>query len=167
MTMVNLTNFDELGRVKGLKLVHLNVSGAKIDQNRIALQNNPIDIITLSETWLNPKLDSSLIAITGYKHYCLDRRNSNNKKRGGGLLIYVKSNLAMEVKEFEHLNSLSGDLECQWIEMGRRHAQNILICNLYRPPTGTVKAAFSALNKAMSAMGTNKKKTLYTGRFQH
>ena len=165
--MANLTNFDALGSTKGLKLIHLNIRSLlpKIDQLRSALLNNPVDIITLSETWLNAKLDSTVIAIPGYKHYRLDRRTSNTKKRGGGFLIYVKNNLALEVKELIQLNSLNGDLESQWIEIERRHARNVLICNLYRPPTGTVKEAFSALNKAISTTSANKKDLFILGDF--
>ena len=165
--MAKLTNFEDLGAIKGLKLIHLNIRSLlpKIDQLRVALLNNPVDIITLSETWLNPKLDSAVVAIPGYKQYRLDRKGPCKKERGGGLLIYVKNSLALEIKELTHLNSLNGDLECQWIEIEREHARNVLICNLYRPPTGTVKEVFLALNTTIAAIKVNKKDLFILGDF--
>ena len=49
-----ITGMESLGAVKGFKMVHWNVRSVlkKIDQIRTILVDSPLDVITLSETWL-------------------------------------------------------------------------------------------------------------------
>ena len=53
--------FEELGKCKGFKLVHLNVRSLpkKIDQLRVLLAGTQLDVVTLSETWLNGAVSST------------------------------------------------------------------------------------------------------------
>ena len=152
---------------KGLKIVHLNIRSLlpKIDQIRLLLYNSKIDIITLSKTWLNPMLDSALIAIPGYKHFRLDRKTDNPKKKGGGLITYIRNDLASGVQVLGNLETLNADLKAQWIEIERDRARNILICNIYRPPTGNVKAALTTLNNKLSQVRWSRKDLFILGDF--
>lgn len=72
---------------KGLKIMHLNVQslGNKLDQTKLSLQINNIDILVLTETWLNNSWPDSLVAIPGYKCYRRDRKNPT-KSTGGGII---------------------------------------------------------------------------------
>ena len=74
-------------------MVHLNIRSLpkKIDQLRVILEGSNIDIFTLSETWLHDKVDSHMLQINGYNIYKQDRGTFHSvKKRGGGLLTYIK-----------------------------------------------------------------------------
>ena len=54
-----------------------------------------IDILTISETWLNSTVTNSEIAIKDYQIYRLDRLH----KKGGGVCAYAKKNLKATVLE--------------------------------------------------------------------
>ena len=166
--MSSITNFNSLSRAKGLKIVHINIRSLlpKIEQLRIILQEAKIDIVTICETWLNNRIDTSLVDIKGYKSFRLDRKNPDNKaKRGGGLLVYINDDLALGAKALTNLNTMNGDLESQWIEIDRPNARNIQICNSYRPPTGHVKRALTDLSKILSTHTSRKKDLIILGDF--
>ena len=78
-------NFYEFSRAKGLKIVHLNIRSLlpKIEQIRTLLSQYKIDIMTISETWLNSYIDDKLIAILGYTLLRQDRQGEEAKTRGG------------------------------------------------------------------------------------
>ena len=54
---------DTLKAEKGFKLLHLNVRSLtkKIDQLRIMFEESKLDVITLSETWLNESVNSKSV----------------------------------------------------------------------------------------------------------
>ena len=62
-----ISNFDDLVSVKGLKIAHLNIRSlpAKIDQLRILLLNEPVDIMCITETWTNSNHTPALLNIPG------------------------------------------------------------------------------------------------------
>ena len=68
--------------------MHLNVRSlcSNIDQLRLELINAPVNIVTLSETWLKSSLDSSFLKIDGYSLHRLDRKAllTNGKVKSGG-----------------------------------------------------------------------------------
>ena len=78
-----ISTFDSLSAAKGLKFVHLNVRSLvkKIDQVRTLLADAPLDVLTLSETWLTQYLSTQLFQLDGYKTFRLDRAvtGKNNK----------------------------------------------------------------------------------------
>ena len=194
MSSQQIQNFKELNDAKGLKMVHLNIRSLlpKIDQLRLALQNSKIQVVTFSETWLHPHLDSTLINIPGYKTFRIDRdrevnkpdkQNSQGKKRqkqnknddknktarkrkkGGGLVTYVNAGLAAEVRPLDALNTMTKDLESQWIEIDRENARNIIICNMYRPPAGDIDIAISTLNRHLASLNLTRKYLFILGDF--
>ena len=60
---------------KGFKIAHLNVCSLrhKVDHVRILLNENDIDILCLTETWLDRNINDSDIKIDGYKISRLDK----------------------------------------------------------------------------------------------
>ena len=69
MEGTSINNFFDLGQAKGFKLVHLNVRSLlpKIEQIKAIINISNIDVLTISETWLNPLTHNKLIEIPGYK----------------------------------------------------------------------------------------------------
>ena len=51
-------------------------------------ENSGIDVICVSETWLSDSTPDVLVALKGYNVFRADR-----SRRGGGVAIYVKSNI--------------------------------------------------------------------------
>ena len=84
--MADITYFEKIGAAKGFRIAHLNVRSLvkKIDQVRILLRDKPVDIFTVSETWLQPHLSTRLVEIDGYEVIRLDRGSGESNRRKGG-----------------------------------------------------------------------------------
>ena len=161
-------DLDDLGREKGIKLVHWNVRSIlkKIDQIRTILVDSPIDIITVSETWLRRHLNTKLVTIEGFETFRQDRTSkSKSKKRGGGLLTYVNKKHSSHCEPILDLDTSDGDIEAQWIQIHRPYCKNVLVCNVYRPPTGNLDKAVKYLNDCIQSLNLSKINLFIMGDF--
>ena len=141
-----LTTLEALGLVKGFKLVHLNVRSLP-KYIRLMLRDVNLDIITFSETWLKPYLNTKVVNLDGYKPFRLDRGGGRRKsKRGGGLITYVNDKYAPSAESVAELETSDKHIEAQWIFVHRPSCKNVYICNMYRPPNGDLKKAISYLD---------------------
>ena len=136
--MEGVDSFDDLTKLKGFKIVHLNVRSIvkKIDQLRVLLSNSKLDVITISETWLREHLHSRLVEIDGYNVHRLDRikprkKGKGGSVRGGGLLSYVSTSHSSSCEILSDLDNSDENLEAQWTLIHRPHSKNILICNQF------------------------------------
>ena len=157
--MDQITSFSSLFRRKGLKLIHLNVSSLlkKIDQLRVIFSTPEVEIITISETWLQTAHPTDSLDINGYACFRQDRSQKLTKKtRGGGLLTYVKNNMADNCMSLRKLDICDTFLEAQWLRIERDNVNNIIVCNLYRPPEGNLTEAIDYLNKCLQSINTTK-----------
>ena len=105
-----------------------------------------LDVITLSETWLNEAVNLKTVNL---EDYILYRQNIDLKavvkKWGGGLLTYIRKEHAADCEPLVDYNKSNGDIEAQWSIIYRPHCKNVVICNVYRPPTGNLAKAVSYL----------------------
>ena len=62
-----------------------------IDELRVLLQNNSLDLLVFSETRLNETIADNEISISGYNIVRRDR--PLNDQNGGGVCFYVRSNI--------------------------------------------------------------------------
>lgn len=135
----------DIKRNRGLTIAHLNIRSLrnKIDLIRLELLNETsLDVLTLSETWLDSSIQDSEVQLPGFS--CV-RRDRTSSKSGGGVIIYVRNGLPFRVRE--DLNN--GDNECLWIELTRKICKPTLICCIYRAPdsdlTGFISKLFDCL----------------------
>nr|CAH7727563.1 unnamed protein product [Callosobruchus chinensis] len=75
----------------------------KLEDIKTLLYNNNIDLLAISETWLNEKIETSYVAIDGYTFLRRDRGS-----RGGGVGLYISNSL-----KFKKITS-SGEIEQLW-----------------------------------------------------
>ena len=98
---------------------------------------NIFSLICMSETWCNSENanSNSNICLPGYNIIFLDRKN---KKRGGGLLIYIKECLRCITR---HDMSISDDdKEILTVEIQtKKNNKNLIISCCYRPPSGQIE----------------------------
>ena len=154
-----ISSLDDLNKVKGLKPVHMNVRSLpkKIDQFRVLLLESKIDVVSLSETWLNASVNQSEINLTGFRAYRQDRENGTKvKKKGGGLLTYINIKHASEIEELLDLNRVTRDMEVQWFLIHRKHCKDIIVCNVYRPPYGKLDSFVSYMEECIKGLDLNK-----------
>ena len=166
LKMEAIKTFGELSRIKGFKITHLNVRSIlkKIDQLRTLLLGLNLDVITFSETWLGPHVHSGLLNLDGFQLFRADRQTGRGKKkRGGGLITYVRGAHSSSCEQLCNLDISSVDMEAQWILIHRPHCKNVIICNLYRPPNGNLKTAMSYLETCLSTINLDKADTFLLG----
>ena len=130
---------------RGLKVAHLNVRSLrnKVDLLRLEqFDDIAIDVLTLSETWLDSSIQDSEICLPGFT---LVRRDREGTKSGGGVAIYVRDGLLFRVRN----NIGTGENECLWIELNRAKCKPTLIYCLYRAPNADFTKFISSLENCM------------------
>ncbi|XP_055542698.1 uncharacterized protein LOC129728290 [Wyeomyia smithii] len=118
-----------------IRLYYQNVRGlrTKIDDFFISVSDAEIDVVILTETWLNDRFHSPQLFGTGYNVYRNDRDPvCTGKARGGGVLIAVSKryNSTESVKRDVVSDS---DIEQLWVNV---NGGNRIICLgvIYIPP---------------------------------
>ena len=98
---------------KPLIISHCNVrsllSPGTLDEISILIENHKIDILSISETWLDSHILDQLVSLHGFP---LIRKDRNRKC--GGVLVYVSDLLTVT-----HLSRLGHErIESLWVSMG-------------------------------------------------
>ena len=90
MEELNLENFNELGKQKGLVISSWNIRSivSKFQQIETIVADADIDILCVNETWLGSMNNSNAFALEGYD---LFRHDRVVKKRGGVSVSTQKS----------------------------------------------------------------------------
>ncbi|MFZ2537776.1 MAG: endonuclease/exonuclease/phosphatase family protein, partial [Oscillospiraceae bacterium] len=101
----------------------------KTDELEIYINEESPDIIGLTESWANENINDSEINFKGYTLFRNDRKN----KVGGGVLLYVKNELA-SIRQEDVENDIN---ETVWCEIVIENEKTLIgVC--YRSPTSTV-----------------------------
>nr|CAI5861859.1 unnamed protein product [Callosobruchus analis] len=90
---------DQVWTING-RIVWLENGNGKREDIKTKLYNNNIDVLAISETWLNEKIETSYVTIDGYTFLRRDRGS-----RGGGVGLYISNSL--KFKKLHHLVRLS------------------------------------------------------------
>ena len=119
--------------VNNLKIGHLNVRSLKNCEHlqlvKHTILQNKLDVLTLSDTWLNSSITDLELKIPGHDLYRIDR----NIKTGGGVGAYARK--TYKVKVLDDISNISDNgLNQLWINLQVRNLKSIVICTIYRPP---------------------------------
>jgi len=122
-----------------------------------------IDVLCFVETWLNNNTEN-LVQIPGYNHIA---KHKINTSRGGGISIFMKSNLTYKVRN-DIIFESSEDYDCLFIEVlnenGNMHQQTqTLLGAVYRSPSGNVREFLTALEGTLSSIRHENKEFLLVG----
>jgi ribonucleases P/MRP protein subunit RPP40 len=136
-------------KVSGTKLKCLYFNARSIINKREDLElyvfEESPDIIGITESWANEKIEDSELNLEGYTMLRKDRL-SEVKLRGGGVLLYIKSSLNVVFRDELWDPLLPESIWCN-IEIG---GEKTLIGNCYRPPDSSTmedEALYSLLCK--------------------
>ena len=118
---------------RGLKLAVLNINDLKahIDELKIYLAGNEIDILAINETKLNKIDKTEIVRIPGYEIVRRDRTID----KGGGVCFYVKQCINFIVREDLKIT----DIENICIEIRKPRSKPFIVATWYRPPNSLVE----------------------------
>ena len=115
----------------------------------IATERVPLDIICITEHWLNSN-ESDFFQI---KNYCVASISCRSELCHGGTLIAVKETL--DYKPLFHLNNISVEKHC---EIAAVKIENFnVVVNIYRSPNGDFNVFMEILEKLLNKIGINNK----------
>ena len=160
-------SFDDIdtGSRNGVLLSHINVrslNNETFDTFKAQFSDKNFMAIGLSETWLNEKDPSGLKSLAGYNMFRQDR-NWGDGKTGGGLALYVKDSIIVNDTNYAHLNRNSECIEIQWHELVYEKYKNLVIANVYRPPSGKLPEFVDALFKLIGEANLVRKNLVVMG----
>ena len=143
--------------IKGLKLLSFNVRSlySNLSELQSRFKDFDVPVLCFCETWLNSNTTDQMISLEGFDLFRLDREKGNittkngKPKRGGGLIMYVKTKLSDSAEIVEELSSISGNVEQIWVEIEKPNTRKQLIANIYRPPNGKLVEALAELSESM------------------
>ena len=141
---------------EGLRIAHLNIRSLNAHFTELCLTNySQFDVLAISETNISTAEEDEGVfnyEIPGYKSFSKARRNSD-KECGGGVCIYVKSNIiANEIVTLRKLN-----LEAIWVKLDIQGNKKICIGCVYRPPDSDKDLFSLELSKFFSSRYYNDK----------
>ena len=97
------------------------------------VKDDSIDILCLTETWLESDICNSFIQVEGYDVYRKDRL-----KKGGGTVIYVREEYtSSQVMQKDDDGNEVDDL---WVNIQVRKNRSFVVGSLYRPPKASAQS---------------------------
>lgn len=120
--------------MRGTKLASLNITSLPkhLDELRVLLAANPIDVLAINETRVDSSIKDNELYIPGYEIARRDR--STNGRSGGGVCFYIRSSINYSVR----LDLSLDQLENLCIEIRKPRSKPFLVVTWYRPPGSTV-----------------------------
>ena len=133
----------------GLRVLHLNIRSLLKNFDELFILFQDYDMILLSETWLNNNVDSQLIHRKGFSLVRQDRDSKINK-RGGGLAIYIKSELGLYTAVMSDVSDVIRDIEQLWVKIEAPGRKFLIVSVMYRPPAGNIKKFMLSLKASLN-----------------
>ena len=115
-----------LNKRKGLSIIHFNARSLNANFLNIELYLSQLevkfDVIAISETWFNEYTTTNVFNMEGYvMHYI-----SRNAGKGGGVAIYVNSNLKCKKIESKSL-CMEENFECVTMDISLDGSKNVMV----------------------------------------
>ena len=160
---------QNLQRKKSLKCASINVrsltsavksTNGETSSNLHSFQNfvyaEDIDIVFANETWLSNSVNSVEILHSEYAIF----RNDREGRRGGGVMLGIRTGLFKTIRKIEH----NYDLEFILVQLTTMSNCEILICSCYRPPNAE-KNWMESFEKFLNDVCTRHSKIVLAGDF--
>lgn len=136
---------ERLKEYKGLQIIHMNTRSIhpKIDELRHRFLIPSMDILCVTESWLNNQIPDNMINILGYSIL----RNDRQHKKGGGTCIYINQRLQY-IECMPNLSQAEVEIQSVILSGNGNMAQSfrpIVIILIYRPPQGNHNKALDMI----------------------
>ena len=122
------------GEKETLKVFYCNARSIrnKMEELRGVIAMEDLDIIGITESWANTEDMPDFFEIKGFNLFRRDRVN----KKGGGVLLYVRSDLNCIELNFK---SNSQGIDSVWIKLTNDNGNHLVLGNVYRPPNCSIE----------------------------
>ena len=138
---------------KDLKVAHINACSLLSSKILVehCLEFSGLDILIVSETWLQDKIDDMIVHIDGYRIIRMDSK-IKSKEKGGGLLVYYKEHLNLtKDTELSKTASDTCQIEQLWLKFSVGKSRPLMIAGVYRPPDSPI-GDLNCLEESISAV---------------
>src|SRR3989442_888635 len=157
---------NKIVREHSLKCMYTNVRSimnkGKIEEIRLEVLNNKIDILGISESWMHEGIGDAEISITGFTVFRRDRDvGFTGKQRGGGVLMYVRDKLAA----IDVSDQTKGVNESIWVSVRGIKSKEVIVGVCYCSPSADKEEENNLLEEI--ELFSKKKATLVMGDFNH
>ena len=119
---------------RGFKMASLDITSLlkHLDELKVFLSNNPIDVLAINETRLDFSITDCEVFIPGYEIFRRDR--NINGRHGGRVCFYVQNNVNCIPRHDLNVR----DLENLCIKIHKPRSKPFLVASWYRPPETSV-----------------------------
>jgi hypothetical protein len=108
----------------------------KIDDLRITVQNQNVDILCITESWLHKDISDDIISLPNFSVVRDDRAN----RKGGGVAIWISNFQAFNQVLTTNHNNFANLFDCNCIFL-HLYTHNILLIVIYIPPQSVINHA--------------------------
>ena len=125
--------------IRGFKIASLNITSLPkhIDELRIAMKNNEIDVLAINESRMDNSIAPEMVTVHGYNWVSKDRN-----RFGGGVGFYVRNTINFCLRHDLNVD----DIEILTIEIIKNRVKPFLITTWYRPPSDTINILYKFEN---------------------
>ena len=140
---------------RGFKIASLNIVSLvkHIDELRILMADQRLDILSINETRLDPSIKDEAIKLNGYK---IIRRDRN--RFGGGVALFIRNSININLRS----DLSTAKLEAISLEIIKPKSKPFIITAAYRPPSADV-TVFDELAKIIETADFEDKEIILMG----
>ncbi len=137
---------------KGITVGHLNIRSInrKLEEVVRILSEGDIELLCITESWLNASVPDDMVSVCGYNLLRQDRTKESGKSTGGGLLVYYKNHL--DVSLVEGLQTCTPNTETLWVKLSLKQTRPQYIGVVYRPPDGDLDISLELLSDQLTLL---------------
>ncbi|MEL6987305.1 MAG: endonuclease/exonuclease/phosphatase family protein, partial [Bacteroidota bacterium] len=119
-----------MGNKNTIVIEHINAQSllCHFDEIKLLIKEREIDVLCISETWLDESINDSVVNIQDFNIY------RNDKGRGGGTCIYVRDDLLVNRIIFDVDNRSDVDIEDVWLSLQYKKFKSFIVGSIYRHP---------------------------------
>ena len=130
-SIANATSYYKKSSLPSLFLSNTRSLVNKIEDLEVVINQNDVDIVCITETWLTNNISNSVVDIS---NYTLVRKDRSADKRGGGVCTYIKSSI-----DFTTIDELNDSpFESLWVYLRPNRLPRgfscLIIGIIYHPP---------------------------------
>ncbi len=157
------STLTDVAGLKGITVAHINIRSVfgKLEEIIRILHTGDIDVLCITETWLNRYVNDAMLSIDGYNMIRADRSANSGKQTGGGIMVYYKNDL--DVTVMDGFTLCNPHAEVLWVNLQLKQTRPQYIGVIYRPPDGDYNALVDILEDHLTNLNVRNNDRMLIG----